>query len=36
MYDMEQHTSEKLRETIMAHPQESRNEWILWIMERVG
>ena len=36
MRDMKRHTSEKLRETIMAHPQESRKEWMLWMMERAG
>ncbi len=36
MRDMKRHTSEQLRACIKSHPQESRREWILWLMERAG
>jgi putative transposase len=36
MRDMKKYTSEKLRACIKAHPQESRREWMLWMMERAG
>ncbi len=29
-------TSKKLQETIAENPQESRKEWMLWLMERAG
>ncbi|MEX0967844.1 MAG: transposase [Bacteroidia bacterium] len=31
---MKRHTATKLRELIQMHPQESRREWMLWMMER--
>ena len=36
MRDMKRHTSERLRACIKIHPQESRREWMLWMMERAG
>jgi hypothetical protein len=36
MRDMKRHTSEKLRAAIKSHPQESRREWMLWMMEQAG
>jgi len=36
MRDMKRHTSEKLKEAIKSNPQESRREWLLWMMERAG
>ena len=34
--DMKSYTSGRLRKAIQAHPQESRREWMLWMMERAG
>jgi hypothetical protein len=34
--DMKRHTSQQLRQAIQTHPQESRREWMLWMMERAG
>lgn len=34
--DFKKHSSEQLKILIKAHPQESRREWILWLMERAG
>ena len=34
--DMKSFTSTKLREVISNHPQESRKEWMKWMMERAG
>jgi putative transposase len=34
--DMKSHTSSVLKKLIKEHPQESRKEWIVWIMERAG
>ncbi len=34
--DMKRHTSAELRKAIQNHPQESRKEWMLWMMERAG
>jgi len=36
MRDMKKHTSLALKEAIKNHPQESRREWMLWMMERAG
>ncbi|HMT97247.1 MAG TPA: transposase [Ferruginibacter sp.] len=36
MRDLKRHTSEKLHEAIKYHPQESRREWITWMMERAA
>ncbi len=36
MRDMKRHTSERLRDCIKTHSQESRREWIVWMMERAG
>ena len=36
MRDMKRHTSEKLKEAIRSNQQESRREWMLWMMERSG
>ncbi|MES2109351.1 MAG: transposase [Bacteroidota bacterium] len=36
MRDMKKHTSKTLREAIKNHPQESRREWMLWMMELAG
>ena len=34
--DMKKHTSSELKTAIKSHPQESRKEWIIWMMERAG
>ncbi len=34
--EMKSYTSRKLRKEILQHPQESRREWILWLMEKAG
>ena len=34
--DMKKHTSAELRNAIQNNPQESRKEWMLWMMERAG
>jgi putative transposase len=34
--DMKSHTSTTLRKIITENPQESRKEWMLWLMERAG
>ena len=34
--DFKSHTSRTLRKVIAVHPQESRREWLLWMMERAG
>ncbi len=34
--DMKKHTSSELKTEIKNHPQESRKEWIIWMMERAG
>jgi hypothetical protein len=34
--DMKSYTSTKLHKMIREHPQESRREWMLWIMRRAG
>lgn len=34
--DLKAYTSRRLRELINDHPQESRKEWIVWMMERAG
>ncbi len=36
MRDMKKHTSGALKKAIQGHPGESRKEWMLWMMERVG
>lgn len=36
MRDLKRHTSEMLHLHIQKHPQESRREWILWMLERAG
>ena len=36
MRDMKSFTSRKLRETIEQNQQESRKEWLMWMMERAG
>jgi putative transposase len=36
MRDMKKHTSIALMAAIKNHPQESRKEWMLWMMERAG
>ncbi len=36
MRDMKKYTSEMLKQVIKTHPQESRREWLLWMMERAG
>ena len=33
---MKAFTSTKLHKAILEHPQESRREWMLWMMERAG
>ena len=33
---MKKYTSQALRKAIKEHPQESRREWLLWMMERAG
>lgn len=34
--DFKSYTSTRLRKMIAEHPQESRKEWMLWLMERAG
>jgi hypothetical protein len=34
--DFKSFTSRKLKEEIKNHPQESRKEWMIWMMERAG
>jgi hypothetical protein len=34
--DMKSYTSTKLHKMIWEHPQESRREWMLWMMRRAG
>ena len=34
--DLKSFTSRKLKEEIQMNPQESRKEWLLWMMERAG
>src|ERR1700712_1146249 len=34
--DMKSHTSTTLKKIIAENPQESRKEWMLWLMERAG
>ncbi|MEO8151161.1 MAG: transposase [Bacteroidia bacterium] len=34
--DFKSHTSKKLQKEIIDNPQESRKEWMLWMMERAG
>jgi len=34
--DMKSHTSTTLKKVITENPQESRKEWMLWMMERAG
>ena len=34
--DMKSYTSRRLRQAIQDHPQESRREWMLWMMDRAG
>lgn len=34
--DMKSYTSSKIKKAIKEHPQESRKEWILWMMEHAG
>ena len=36
MRDMKSHTSTKLKKAITENQQESRREWILWMMQRAG
>ncbi len=36
MRDLKKHTSKALVNCITEHPQESRKEWILWMMKRAG
>ncbi len=36
MRDLKRHTSEKLHKLIRNHPQESRREWLLVMMEKAG
>jgi putative transposase len=36
MRDMKRHTSETLKKAVQIHPGESRNEWMLELMERAG
>ena len=36
MRDFKSHTSTQLRKAIKENPQESRREWMLWMMERAG
>ena len=33
---MKRHTSQELKDGILVHPQESRKEWMIWLMERAG
>lgn len=34
--DVKKYTSAELKTAIKNHPQESRKEWIIWMMERAG
>src|SRR5690606_23469726 len=34
--DLKRHTSKKLQRMIAENPQESRKEWMLWLMQRAG
>jgi len=34
--DLKSHTSRELKKCIKANPEESRKEWMLWMMERAG
>ena len=34
--DLKSHTSRQLKQKIKDHPQESRKEWMLWMMKRAG
>jgi REP element-mobilizing transposase RayT len=36
MRDMKSYTSGKIRNEIIINPQESRKEWMLWLMKRAG
>lgn len=36
VHDMKRHTSEEMRKQITIHPQESRKEWMLSMMESAG
>ncbi|HEY4651715.1 MAG TPA: transposase [Pontibacter sp.] len=36
MRDLKSYTSSRLRKAIKDNPQESRKEWMLWLMERAG
>ncbi|GHA78062.1 REP-associated tyrosine transposase [Pontibacter akesuensis] len=36
MRDLKSHTSNQLKKAINENPQESRKEWLLWLMERAG
>jgi len=34
--DFKRHTSKELQKAIIENPQESRKEWMLWMMEKAG
>jgi len=34
--DLKRHTSKKIQNAIIENPQESRKDWMLWMMERAG
>lgn len=34
--DMKSHTSSRMKALIKEHPQESRREWMVWMLERAG
>ena len=34
--ELKTYTSKEMKRTISKNPQESRKEWILWMMERAG
>ncbi|WP_378186834.1 hypothetical protein ACE939_00615 [Aquimarina sp. W85] len=34
--DFKKHTAKKLIEAVQENPQESRKEWLLWMIEKVG
>ena len=36
MRDLKSHTSRELKKSIKQNSEESRKEWILWLMERAG
>lgn len=36
VYDMKVFTSKSIKQSIKEHPEESRREWMLWMMERAG